>query len=70
MQLINLPFPAILAILTGTLAVAVWGFGDLAAGLAQRRSLAARGALGEDQDIYGPMARLDAVIRRTELGRT
>lgn len=70
MQLINLPFPAILAILTGTLAVAVWGFGDLAAGLAQRRSLAARGALGEDQDVYGPMARLDAVIRRTELGRT
>jgi tight adherence protein B len=69
MPAINMPFPAILMALTGTLAVAVWGFGDLAAGAALRRSLAARSALGDEADLYGPMVRLDAVIRRTELGR-
>jgi tight adherence protein B len=67
---LDLPFPAILAIFAATLGIAVWGIGDLAAGWAQRRSLAARSVMGDDPDMYGMMARLDATIRRTELGRT
>jgi tight adherence protein B len=66
----NLPFPAILLILAVTLAISVWSIGDLATGWAQRRSLTARSAMGDDQDMFGVMARLDAAIRRTDLGRT
>jgi tight adherence protein B len=61
--------PTILLILAVTLAVAVWGIGDLAAGWEQRRRLAARSALGDERAIDGIMARLDVVIRRTDLGK-
>ena len=56
--------------LTVTLALAVWGLGDLAAGWAQRRKLAARSAFGDEPQFAGLMARLDTTIRRTDLGRT
>ena len=65
----SLPLPTILLILAATLAVAVWGIGDLAAGWEQRRRLAARSALGDERAIDGMLGRLDSAIRRTELGK-
>jgi tight adherence protein B len=66
----NLPWPVILLSLAVTLALGVWGIGDLATGWTQRRRLTARSALGEENGMDGVMARLDVVIRRTDLGRT
>jgi tight adherence protein B len=65
----SLPLSAILLILAVTLALAVWGISDLAAGWDQRRRLAARSALGGEGRMEGLMAGLDMAIRRTSLGK-
>ncbi|HEV7935647.1 MAG TPA: type II secretion system F family protein [Actinomadura sp.] len=65
----NVPLPAILVVLAVSLTLAVRGIGDLAAGWDQRRRLAARSALGDEDRIGGLMAGLDMAIRRTSLGR-
>jgi tight adherence protein B len=65
----SLPLSAILLILAVTLALAVWGISDLAAGWDQRRRLAARSALGGEGRMDGLMAGLDMAIRRTSLGK-
>jgi tight adherence protein B len=65
----NVPLPAILVVLAVSLALAVRGIGDLAAGWDQHRRLAARSALGDEDRIDGLMAGLDMAIRRTSLGR-
>ncbi|MBB4773293.1 type II secretion system F family protein [Actinomadura livida] len=66
----SLPLPVILLILVATLALAVWGVGDLVTGWAQRNRLVARSALVSDQEMTGLMWRLDVAIRRTSAGRT
>ncbi|MFC0037862.1 type II secretion system F family protein [Actinomadura rayongensis] len=65
----SVPLSVILLVLAATLAVAVWSLGDLAAGLEQRRRLAARAIIGEQDQISGLFDRMDARLRRTDLGR-
>jgi tight adherence protein B len=64
-----MPWSMILLLLAVTLAVAVWGIGDLAAGWAHRRRLAARSVLTDESAMDGLLARLDVRLRRTELGK-
>ncbi|HEX2314733.1 MAG TPA: type II secretion system F family protein [Thermomonospora sp.] len=61
--------PLILLVLVLTLAVAVWGIGELAAGYDQRRRLAARAVLGQEDVRERLTARLDRRLGRTEFGR-
>lgn len=52
------------------LVLAVWGFTSLAVGQGDQRRLAARGLLDEaERQANGPLARLDARLRRTDLGK-
>jgi tight adherence protein B len=54
-----------------TLVIAVMGVREYAEGAFQRRRLASRSALAEvERRANTPMARLDAWLRRTEIGRT
>jgi tight adherence protein B len=67
---VNLPYPAILAVLAVTLAAATWAISDLAAGWEQRRKLQGRTMLDDAErraDSY--RGRFDSWLRRTELGR-
>ncbi|RFU37303.1 hypothetical protein DZF91_33605 [Actinomadura logoneensis] len=66
----NLPLPAILAILALTLVLATWGVGDLLTGWGQRRRLVSRAELGIDTTPNGPLVRLDRVLRRTSAGKS
>ncbi|GAB3210189.1 type II secretion system F family protein [Marinactinospora thermotolerans] len=60
----------ILAGTAATLSVLVWGIVVFADGLAQRRLLASRSVLEEvERRANHPMARLDVVLRRTDLGK-
>lgn len=61
--------PTILLMLAATLAVCVWGVGELAAGYEQRRRLAARAVLGQEDAREGLLSRLDRRLLRTEFGR-
>ncbi|MFG2085557.1 MULTISPECIES: type II secretion system F family protein [unclassified Spirillospora] len=70
MSAVSLPLPVILLMLVATLALAVWGVGDLMIGWGQRSRLVARSALVSDDSMSGLMWRLDVVIRRTSLGKT
>jgi tight adherence protein B len=66
----NLPYPAILAVLAVSLAAATWAISDLAAGFEQRRKLQGRSMLDDAErraDSY--RGRFDSWLRRTELGR-
>ncbi|POM25060.1 Bacterial type II secretion system protein F domain protein [Actinomadura rubteroloni] len=65
----SVPLPVILVVLAVTLAVGVWAVGDLAAGLEQRRRLAARASFGEQSPVDGLFDRMDVRLRRTDLGR-
>ncbi len=66
----NLPYPAILAILGVTLAVATWSISDLAAGYEQRRKLQGRTMLDDAERRADSLrGRFDSRLRRTELGR-
>jgi tight adherence protein B len=65
----SVPLSVILLVLAATLAVGVWSLGDLAAGLEQRRRLAARAIIGEQDQIGGLFDRMDSRLRRTDLGR-
>ncbi|WP_017594056.1 type II secretion system F family protein [Nocardiopsis potens] len=52
-----------------TLAIGVWGFREWAVGALDRRDLASRGALDEvERRANSPLARLDALIRPTDIG--
>lgn len=60
----------ILAGLIVVLAVAVWGFTSYAQGSGDQRRMAARGILDEaERQSNGPLVRLDARLRRTDLGK-
>ncbi|WP_242614458.1 type II secretion system F family protein [Actinomadura roseirufa] len=63
----TLPYIALL--LAVTLACAVWGAGDLAAGWERRRGIANRSRLEGEAPPDGPLAVFDRRLRRTELGR-
>lgn len=53
-----------------SLTLAVWGFTSLAVGRSDQRRLAARGMLDDaERRANGPLERLDARLRRTDLGR-
>lgn len=56
--------------LVACLVLAVWGFTAIAVGQSDQRRLAARGLLDEaERQANGPLVRLDARLRRTDLGR-
>ncbi|MBO2463766.1 type II secretion system F family protein [Actinomadura violacea] len=65
----NVPYPVILLLLAVTLAVAIWGLGDLAAGWGQRRRLVARSVLGSDARMLTLRGRFDIAVRRTGVGK-
>lgn len=53
-----------------SLVLAVWGFTSLAVGQSDQRRLAARGLLDDaERQANGPLVKLDARLRRTDLGR-
>ncbi|GAB3475953.1 type II secretion system F family protein [Nocardiopsis coralliicola] len=53
-----------------TLAIGVWGFREWAVGALDRRDLRSRGSLEElEKRSLSPMARLDALLRPTDLGK-
>lgn len=61
---------ALAAVLLATLLLGLWGVWELVAGARRRRLIAARSALAElEQRSTTPLARFDAVVRRTEPGR-
>ncbi|SFN95789.1 MULTISPECIES: type II secretion system F family protein [Actinomadura] len=66
----SLPLPVILALLVLTLALAVWGIGDLVIGWGQRSRLVARSAMVTDEKVTGLLGRLELIIRRTAMGKT
>ncbi|MEU8801495.1 type II secretion system F family protein [Spirillospora sp. NPDC048819] len=70
MSAVSLPLPVILLMLVATLALAVWGVGDLMIGWGQRSRLVARSALVSDDRMTGLMGRLDVAIRRTSAGKS
>jgi tight adherence protein B len=66
----KLPYPAIMAILAGTLAVTAIALSDLVIGWEQRRRLQGRSALDDaERRAGGFLGRLDARLRRTDIGR-
>jgi tight adherence protein B len=66
----KLPYPAILAVLAVTLAVTALAVSDLIIGWEQRRRLQGRSALDETERRADSLAgRMDARLRRTDLGR-
>ncbi|XRQ11800.1 type II secretion system F family protein [Actinomadura welshii] len=64
----SLPLPVILLMLVATLALAVWGVGDLLAGWGRRSRLIARSAPASDGAAGGLLGRLDGAVRRTSAG--
>ncbi|SEG43599.1 tight adherence protein B [Thermomonospora echinospora] len=61
--------PTILLMLAFTLAISVWGVGELAAGYEQRRRLTERAVLGHEDVRQSLLSRLDRRLARTEFGR-
>nr|WP_243719144.1 type II secretion system F family protein [Actinomadura sp. 7K534] len=65
---VTLPLPVILLMLAATLALAVWGVGDLVVGWARRTRLVARSTLVSEPGT-GLLGRLDVAVRRTSAGK-
>ncbi|GLZ08939.1 membrane protein [Actinomadura sp. NBRC 104412] len=66
----TIPLQIILVCLAAVLALGTWGLYEYVRGLAQRRVLTARGALDDtERAANSVMTRMDAALRKTELGK-